>query len=163
MPVVAAGRACPEDDGVALCQDGIVARTHSCAHPASADWPATGWRRPALGNFCSVQKPGMTLVRLFPGLSARTGCSTKARSSRREPEPAPEGEEHIQWRKFPLSEMYRRGWLEPDENELEARADEILRDFFQAAGSLEMLRAFYRRTQHSLRSARKVNLYALTA
>ena len=30
--------------------------------------------------------------------------------------------------------MYRRGWLEADENELEARADEILRDFFQAAG-----------------------------
>ncbi|MFQ5944392.1 MAG: hypothetical protein ACE5JF_12650 [Anaerolineales bacterium] len=81
----------------------------------------------------------------------------------REPEPAPEGEEHIEWSKFPLSEMSRRGWLEADENELEARADEILRDFFQPAGSLEMLRAFYRRRQHSLRSARKVNLYALTA
>ena len=81
----------------------------------------------------------------------------------REPEPAPEGEEHIEWSKFQLSEMYRRGWLEGDENELEARADEILRDFLRPAGSLEMLGALYRRTQHSLRSARKVNLYALTA
>ncbi|MFV2045659.1 MAG: hypothetical protein ACC700_20815, partial [Anaerolineales bacterium] len=92
-----------------------------------------------------------------------TGLDIPVEILAREPEPAPEGEEHIEWRKFPLSEMYRRGWLEADENELEARADEILRDFFQPAGSLEMLRAFYRRTQHSLRSARKVNLYALTA
>lgn len=81
----------------------------------------------------------------------------------REPDPAPEGEEDIDWSRFPLREMRQRGWLDVDENELEARVDEVLRGFLRPVKSLDQLGTLYRRTAHSVRSARNVNFYALMA
>lgn len=81
----------------------------------------------------------------------------------REPEPPPADEGNIKWGRFPIREMFELGWLNADEAEVEARADEVLRGFFGPIAPTEMLDAFYRKTKHSVRSARKADPYALTA
>ena len=81
----------------------------------------------------------------------------------REPEPAPADEENIDWGRFPIREMFALGWLTADESEIEARADEVLREFFGPVGQANMADALYRMTKQSLRSARKTDPYALSA
>ncbi len=81
----------------------------------------------------------------------------------REPEPAPPDEDNIEWGRYPIREMFELGWLNSDESEVEARTDEVLREFFGPFAPAAMLDALYRMTKHSVRSARKADPYALSA
>ena len=81
----------------------------------------------------------------------------------RESEPGPTDEESIDWARFPIREMFRLGWLTADETEIEARPDEVVREFFGPQRPAEMLEALFRMTKHSMRSARKADPYALSA
>ncbi len=81
----------------------------------------------------------------------------------REPEPAPADEESIDWDRFPIREMFKLGWLTADETEIEARPDEVIREFFGSQRPAAVLEALFRMTKHSMRSARKADPYALSA
>lgn len=92
-----------------------------------------------------------------------TGLDIPIEILARESEPPPTEEDNIDWGRFPIREMLNLGWLTADESELEARADEVLREFFGTHGCAAMLDTLYRTTKHYVRSARKTDPYALSA
>lgn len=71
-------------------------------------------------------------------------------------------ESDINWERFPIREMIRRGWIK--EKVLHPRDDseDVLRRFFAPLDSPENLVALYRKTEN-IRSARTMDRYALTA
>ncbi len=70
----------------------------------------------------------------------------------------------IEWARFPIKEMLRRGWIQADLTQLNRRVEEILRDFFAPLEPLLPITqaTLYRRTNH-IRSGRQMDDYALTA
>lgn len=72
---------------------------------------------------------------------------------------APEG---IEWKRFPLREMARRGWIS-DRRDLLAHAEDVMRDLIRRAGGEEVLPvALYRKNDHVSLNA-KTDPYALNA
>src|SRR5262245_10245734 len=70
--------------------------------------------------------------------------------------------EGIDWKRFPLAEMAKRGWIEKRPNLLD-HAEEIMRDLIARAGGEHVLpAALYRRNDHARTNA-KTDLYALNA
>jgi len=70
--------------------------------------------------------------------------------------------EGIDWKRFPLAEMAKRGWIAKQPNLL-AHAEEIMRDLIQRAGGQDALpAALYRKNDHT-RSNAKTDPYALKA
>lgn len=68
----------------------------------------------------------------------------------------------IEWDRFPLAEMAKRGWI-PDRGNLTARAEEIMRDLIGRAGGEHVLpAALYRKNDHARLNA-KTDPYALKA
>jgi len=81
----------------------------------------------------------------------------------RENEPVPTtAEADIDWGRFPLREMVRRGWVDADPSGVRAGAEDLLRAFFVPVGGPSALVALYRKTDHT-RFARSVDGYALAA
>lgn len=74
-----------------------------------------------------------------------------------------EAEEGIEWDRFPLAEMKARGWIAGTSSELRGRGDDALKRFFEPLGAPTKVAALYRRSQHHIRSARKMDEYALVA
>jgi HTH-type transcriptional regulator/antitoxin HigA len=70
-------------------------------------------------------------------------------------------ESRIQWDKFPLREMVRRGWIRESVLDYRAQARDVLRGFFGQLGSSQAA-ALYRQSRH-IRSARQADQYALAA
>jgi HTH-type transcriptional regulator/antitoxin HigA len=70
-------------------------------------------------------------------------------------------EGQIEWDKFPLREMVKRGWIRETVSDYRSQAREILRGFFGQLGPSQAA-ALYRQSHH-IRSARKADGYALTA
>lgn len=69
-------------------------------------------------------------------------------------------EDTIDWEKFPIKEMVKRGWLEL--SALKEDAQKSLRKFFKSIGTVENVLAFYRMT-NNIRSAREFDAYSLLA
>lgn len=81
----------------------------------------------------------------------------------RENDPAPkDAEADVDWERFPLREMVKRGWVEADPSSVRAGAEDVLRAFFAPVGGPSALVALYRKTDHT-RFARSVDGYALAA
>ena len=68
----------------------------------------------------------------------------------------------IQWSNFPLSEMAKRGWIQKS-NDLNGKAEEIVRDFIEQAGGPRVaIAALFRRSAGSRQNS-KMDTYALCA
>jgi|TARA_R110001592_G_scaffold50319_14_gene155838 HTH-type transcriptional regulator/antitoxin HigA len=74
----------------------------------------------------------------------------------------PEEVDGVEWERFPLLDMAKRGWVERTKD-LKDRAEEVMRDLIDRAGGLGALpQAMYRKTTGGRRNA-KTNPYALQA
>lgn len=71
-------------------------------------------------------------------------------------------ENGVDWARFPLREMVKRGWVEASTSDIRNRTEDLLRSFFAPVGGPSTLIAFYRKTDHT-RFARSVDEYALAA
>jgi HTH-type transcriptional regulator / antitoxin HigA len=72
----------------------------------------------------------------------------------------PSGFAGVEWHRFPLAEMAKRGWIEKRSN-LIAHAEELIRDLILRAGGEHVLpAAFYRKNDHARLNA-KTDPYAL--
>jgi HTH-type transcriptional regulator / antitoxin HigA len=69
----------------------------------------------------------------------------------------------LDWGRFPLHEMVKRGWIEADTAGIREKAEELLSQFFAPAGGPAKLLAFYKKTSNHTRFARSVDEYALAA
>src|SRR5262245_2029060 len=70
--------------------------------------------------------------------------------------------EDIDWKRFPLAEMAKRGWIEKRPNFLD-RAEEIMRDLIARAGGEHVLPAALYRKNDQARTNAKTDPYALKA
>ena len=69
----------------------------------------------------------------------------------------------IDWQKFPLYEMSRRGWIESRPDEIGGHEEELMRSFFAPVEDEELLSVLYRTTEFAERSGRRMDPYALVA
>jgi HTH-type transcriptional regulator/antitoxin HigA len=74
----------------------------------------------------------------------------------------PDEMQGLEWKKFPLVEMAKRCWLPVKEN-IQERAEEIMRDLIEQAGGMEAASAAFFRQTRSARFNAKMDTYALTA
>ena len=74
---------------------------------------------------------------------------------------AREAESEIDWRRFPLSQMAARGWIEKRDN-LREHAEELVTGLMGKAGHSGIATAFYRKNDQNRANA-KTNPYALSA
>jgi HTH-type transcriptional regulator/antitoxin HigA len=71
-------------------------------------------------------------------------------------------ESRIQWEKFPLREMVKRGWIRERVVDYGLQAGDALKGFFGQLGPTQVVTTLYRQSRH-LRSARPADEYALAA
>jgi HTH-type transcriptional regulator/antitoxin HigA len=74
----------------------------------------------------------------------------------------PEDLGHLEWGRFPLKEMARRGWI-PESADIKNRAEEYIRDFINQAGGIQAVPAVLFRKGHGPRQNEKMDKYALLA
>jgi len=68
----------------------------------------------------------------------------------------------LEWEKFPLTEMSRKGWIEAVKN-IKERAEELIRGLIEESGGLNTASAFLFRKGRSARENTKNDPYALNA
>src|SRR6266446_5221812 len=74
----------------------------------------------------------------------------------------PSGLDGVEWNRFPLAEMVKRGWIEKRRNPT-VHAEELIRDLIRRAGGEYVLpAAFYRKNDHARLNA-KTDPYSLKA
>jgi HTH-type transcriptional regulator/antitoxin HigA len=88
------------------------------------------------------------------------GLGVPLKALLQESDPSQDVGSPVEWNRFPLREMIRRGWIEA--RNASADAEETLRRFFSPLGSPSTVVAFYRKADH-VRSVRTMDQYALTA
>jgi HTH-type transcriptional regulator/antitoxin HigA len=71
-------------------------------------------------------------------------------------------EADIDWSRFPLVEMLKRGWIAGDRKGLKDSAEELVRGFFEPLGDPAGVAVHYRRTLHE-RSVRRMDTHAVLA
>lgn len=74
----------------------------------------------------------------------------------------PEDLGQLEWKRFPLKEMARRGWI-PESADIRNRAEEYVRDFINQAGGIQAIPAVLFRKGHGPRQNEKMDKYALLA
>ena len=67
----------------------------------------------------------------------------------------------LDWNRFPLRQMARRGWIDA-KGSLTERAEELVKDLMTRAGGIQHVTALYRKTDHNRANA-KTDPYALNA
>lgn len=67
----------------------------------------------------------------------------------------------MDWRRFPLRQMAKRGWIEPS-GKLQEHAEELIKDLMQRAGGAQHVKALYRKNDQNRANA-KTDPYALSA
>lgn len=72
-------------------------------------------------------------------------------------------EPDVEWTRFPLREMIRRGWIQEKVSDVQGQAEEVLRRFFAKVGPETSVLALYRKSSSSMRSIRSMDEYALLA
>lgn len=82
-----------------------------------------------------------------------------------EPQPKNQRQEEIDWEKFPLKEIAKRGWLKVTARELKEDPKGLVMRFFEPLGGIEGVPVFCRRTivERSGKSMDKYALWAWTA
>jgi HTH-type transcriptional regulator/antitoxin HigA len=90
------------------------------------------------------------------------GLGIPAASLIREPILDPSNGHTVEWGRFPLNIMARRGWIKNRKPTSQGDAEEAVRNFLAPLGSLSGLLAAYRKSDH-IRSARSMDDYALLA
>lgn len=73
-----------------------------------------------------------------------------------------EEDNEIEWERFPIAEMIKRGWIAAKVTEARKRAKEIMQSFLAPIGTPNIVAARYLKMDH-IRSARKMDKYALAA
>ncbi len=71
-------------------------------------------------------------------------------------------ESNVEWQKFPLREMVKRGWIQEKIDDYRSQAEGVLRRFFAKAGPSPPVYVLFRQSPH-VRSGRQLDLYALSA
>ena len=66
----------------------------------------------------------------------------------------------LEWTRFPLPEMHRRGWLPSAD---EDRAEELIREYLSAVSEQELDTVLFRQTKYAERSGRRMDPYAIVA
>ena len=74
----------------------------------------------------------------------------------------PDQMQDVEWSKFPLAEMAKRGWI-PETSDIGGKAEELMRNFIARAGGLETIPVGFFRRGRKGRCNPKMDLYALTA
>ena len=74
----------------------------------------------------------------------------------------PDGMQELEWNKFPVVEMSRRGWL-PNVKDPKEKAEELMRGFIAQAGDLETVSMALLRQSKGARYNSKMDSYALMA
>ena len=69
----------------------------------------------------------------------------------------------IEWDRFPIREMVKRGWLAATIHEIRSNAKQLMERFFASLGDQNTAIVFCRRTKFRERSRRKMDKYALLA
>ena len=69
----------------------------------------------------------------------------------------------IDWQKFPLHEMSRRGWIDSTPDEFIGQEEEWMRSFLAPVEDEDLVSVLYRRTEFAERSGRRMDPYALVA
>jgi len=69
-------------------------------------------------------------------------------------------ENAIDWNRFPIREMIKRGWIDENLPDIRNKAEDIICNFLEPLGSRENIVALYRMTGN-VRSARPIDKYAL--
>ena len=69
--------------------------------------------------------------------------------------------DELEWKRFPLRQMARRGWIEAD-GDLTEKAEELVKDLMKKAGGIQHVTALYRKNDHNRANA-KTDPYALNA
>jgi len=90
------------------------------------------------------------------------GLGIPAKALLREPMPFDDGEDAIEWDRFPIREMTARGWIKEKVADLRGQGEEVMKRFFAPLGKDWAPVALYKKTQY-VRSARQMDLYALAA
>ena len=67
----------------------------------------------------------------------------------------------LDWKRFPLRQMARRGWIDA-KGSLTERAEELMKDLMRRAGGIQHVTALYRKNDHNRANA-KTDQYALNA
>ena len=73
------------------------------------------------------------------------------------------GEDAIEWDRFPIREMIRRGWITEKVTDARRQAKDVMHRFFAPLGKGWAPVALYKQTHYYLRSARQMDFYALAA
>jgi HTH-type transcriptional regulator/antitoxin HigA len=73
------------------------------------------------------------------------------------------GEDAIEWERFPIREMIKRGWITEKVSDVRRQAKDVMHRFFAPLGKGWAPIALYKQTQYYLRSARQMDFYALAA
>jgi HTH-type transcriptional regulator/antitoxin HigA len=74
----------------------------------------------------------------------------------------PDDLNHLEWRRFPLKEMAKRGWI-PTFADIKHEAEECIRSFLNQAGGVQAVNAVFFRKGKSPRQNEKTDKYALLA
>jgi HTH-type transcriptional regulator/antitoxin HigA len=90
-----------------------------------------------------------------------SGLGIPAESLLQEQDPIAMQEYKIDWNKFPIKEMVSRGWLNAYLKSANSNI-EALKKFFDGLKPVPIMNVMYRQSNH-IRSARKMDLYALAA
>lgn len=89
-----------------------------------------------------------------------TGLGIPIKALVQENKPFDQDIKAIEWNRFPINEMIKRGWIKGKINDIRNNSEEIIKGFLKPLGSLQTALAFYKRT-NNVRSARPVDNYAL--
>ncbi|MCZ6635940.1 MAG: hypothetical protein O7G87_21290, partial [bacterium] len=90
-----------------------------------------------------------------------SGLGIPAEVLLQEHDPSHLEETNIEWDRFPLTEMIKRGWIQESISSIRDQAEDVLRRFFAGPG-FEIETVLYRKT-NNIRSARSMDSYALCA
>lgn len=91
-----------------------------------------------------------------------TGLGIPAKVLLQEPEVSDLNDPDIEWSRFPIRDMVKRGWIPDKALRVKDNAEIALRTFFSKLKGEDAVLALYRKTNH-LRSARAMDVYALAA
>ncbi len=90
------------------------------------------------------------------------GLGIPAKILLQDPDKEEESHEELVWRRFPIKEMVKKGWIKAKAKDIAANPKKIMQGFFAQIKSTHSMQAFYRGTIHN-RNTERVDQYALRA
>jgi HTH-type transcriptional regulator / antitoxin HigA len=72
-------------------------------------------------------------------------------------------EDAVEWERFPIREMLRRGWIKERVTDVRRQAKQVMHNFLAPLGKGWAPSALYKQSHYYLRSARQMDFYSLAA